>query len=71
MLDTTNTTKYKVCDICLDRKDCKKINKCDCSTCKLYDECPKKLRAVVRITLKCTQKCGHCCFASGQLRKLT
>ena len=55
--------KYTTCNICLEKK-CKATTeeKCDCSTCKIYDSCPRKLRAIIRVTLKCTQKCKHCCF---------
>lgn len=54
----------KPCDICLE-KECKAKNgpgTCNCETCAVREECPKKLRAVIRLTLKCTQTCEHCCF---------
>ena len=57
----------KACDICLD-KECKAkggVGSCDCANCAIYNECPKKLRATVRITLKCTQSCKHCCYSSS------
>lgn len=52
------------CDICLDEK-CGGKHTCNCSTCKMLAECPKFLRAVIRITNKCTQACSHCCFKSS------
>lgn len=57
--------KYnKPCDICLDEK-CAGTHTCNCSTCKSLKECPKFLRATIRITNKCTQTCSHCCFNSS------
>lgn len=52
------------CNICLDEK-CGGKHTCNCSTCKMLAECPKFLRAVIRITNKCTQSCSHCCFKSS------
>jgi len=55
----------KACDICLE-KECKAkggVGSCNCKTCKVYDQCNKKLRATIRITLKCTQSCKHCCYS--------
>ena len=53
------------CDICLE-KECKgNFGKCNCSKCKLASTCPKYLHATIRITNKCTQECGHCCFSSS------
>lgn len=52
------------CDICLDEK-CGGKHTCNCSTCKMLADCPKFLRAVIRITNKCTQTCSHCCFKSS------
>lgn len=55
----------KPCDICLE-KECKAkngIGSCNCETCSLKDKCPRKLSATVRITLKCTQACKHCCYS--------
>jgi hypothetical protein len=57
----------KPCDICLE-KECKSAHgegNCVCETCAVKDICPKKLRATIRITLKCTQSCRHCCFESS------
>lgn len=51
------------CEYCLD-DNCKK-KKCNCSTCKLANECFKILHPTIRITNKCTQKCSHCCFESS------
>jgi len=54
----------KPCDICLE-KECKAkggVGTCNCETCAVRKECPKKLSATIRITLKCTQSCSHCCF---------
>lgn len=53
--------KFPACDICLDEV-CNTDHKCNCSTCKSFNECPKRLSATIRITLKCTQSCSHCCF---------
>ena len=38
---------------------------CDCENCDKQDCCPRVLRPTIRITRKCTQKCGHCCFSCG------
>lgn len=54
---------FKPCDICLE-ETCKGAHTCNCSTCKVKDECYRKLSATIRITNKCTQKCIHCCFES-------
>jgi len=57
----------KTCDICLE-KECKAKNgvgTCNCETCAVQKECNRKLRATIRITLKCTQACKHCCFESS------
>jgi len=56
------------CEFCLDegKKGCHKATKgCDCTKCKLFNECTKKLRPTIRVTLKCTQACSHCCFESS------
>lgn len=57
------------CDICLDEK-CEGRRTCNCETCKVKDECPKfaGLRPTIRITTKCTQRCGHCCFSCSPKR---
>jgi hypothetical protein len=55
----------KPCDICLE-KECKAKNgvgTCNCKTCAVRKECPRKLHATIRITLKCTQSCSHCCYS--------
>lgn len=55
----------KPCDICLET-ECKAkggVGTCNCETCAVRKECPKKLHATIRITLKCTQSCEHCCFS--------
>ena len=52
------------CDICLE-EDCKGVHSCHCSTCELFSKCYRKLHPTIRITNKCTQKCGHCCFESS------
>lgn len=57
----------KPCDICLE-KECKAkggVGSCNCEKCAVRKECNKKLCATVRITLKCTQSCSHCCFKSS------
>lgn len=38
---------------------------CNCATCDKRKVCPRQLRPTVRITLKCTQQCRHCCYASS------
>lgn len=53
----------KPCDICIDEK-CEGRHDCHCNTCKLIDKCPRHLRPTIRITNRCTQECGHCCFKS-------
>ncbi len=50
------------CDICLDEK-CGGKRDCNCDTCKVKADCPRKLNATIRITTKCTQTCSHCCFS--------
>ena len=55
----------KPCDICLE-KECKAkggVGTCNCKTCAVRKECPRKLNATIRITLKCTQSCSHCCYS--------
>lgn len=52
------------CDVCLDEK-CGGKHTCNCKECKVRIECPKYLRAVIRITNRCTQECSHCCFNSS------
>ena len=59
----------KTCDICLE-EDCKGKHNCHCSTCELFTKCYRKLHPTVRITNKCTQKCGHCCFDSSPDSKI-
>lgn len=54
----------KPCDICLEEK-CEGRHDCHCDTCKVKDECYRKLRPTIRITNKCTQECDHCCFCSS------
>lgn len=56
----------KPCDICLDKK-CGGTETCNCETCASKDCCPKLMgpRPTIRITTKCTQSCGHCCWGSG------
>lgn len=54
----------KPCRICLE-KTCKAPNgkgSCNCETCTVKETCPRKLRATIRITKKCTQSCGYCCY---------
>lgn len=54
----------KPCEICLE-KECKAVGgygSCKCETCAVRNECPKKLQPTIRLTLKCTQVCKHCCF---------
>ena len=61
----------KPCDICLE-KVCKSAHgegNCNCETCAVRKECPKKLRATIRITLKCTQSCRHCCYESSPTKE--
>ncbi len=61
----------KPCDICLE-KVCKAkggVGTCDCKNCATRDTCPRKLRATIRITLKCTQACSHCCFESSPAKE--
>ena len=53
----------KPCDICLEEK-CEGRHDCHCDTCSLKSECYRQLHPTIRITNKCTQKCGHCCFSS-------
>lgn len=57
------------CDICLDQQ-CGGRKTCNCETCSAKDCCPKLmgLRPTIRITTKCTQTCGHCCFACSPQR---
>ena len=57
------------CDWCLDDK-CEKNGKCNCSECKLVNECYKFPRPTIRITNKCTQECTHCCFESSPKSKV-
>ena len=54
----------KPCDICLE-ETCEGRHDCHCDTCSLKDECYRKLHPTIRITNKCTQECGHCCFESS------
>ena len=54
----------KPCDICLEEK-CEGRHDCHCDTCSVKDECYRKLHPTIRITNKCTQECGHCCFESS------
>ena len=51
------------CDICLE-ENCKGAHNCHCETCSHISECYRVLHATIRITNKCTQKCGHCAFNS-------
>jgi hypothetical protein len=48
-------------------KDCDHC--CKGEDCKSYWECSKRPKATIRITTKCTQKCGHCCFDCSPDRK--
>lgn len=56
----------KPCEICLE-KECKAKGgrgSCDCENCSQNHCCPKlSLQPTIRITLKCTQSCSHCCFS--------
>lgn len=52
------------CDICLE-ETCKGAHNCHCESCTLADKCYRKLHATIRITNRCTQECGHCCFMSS------
>lgn len=56
--------KERRCDICLE-ETCGGKHDCDCGSCARYSECPRVLHPTVRITNRCTQKCGHCCFGSS------
>lgn len=56
--------KERRCDICID-ETCKGKRDCNCGSCARRSECPRVLRPTVRITNRCTQKCGHCCFKSS------
>jgi len=53
------------CDFCIE-EDCDGSRKgcCDCDNCDRVEECPRVLRPTIRITTRCTQKCGHCCYDS-------
>jgi len=50
------------CSICVEEQ-CGGKRTCNCETCSQQKECNKFLSATVRITTKCTQSCGHCCFS--------
>jgi hypothetical protein len=52
------------CAYCIE-ETCGGTYDCDCESCEKRDSCPKVLRPTVRITTRCTQACGHCCFRSG------
>lgn len=54
------------CSYCIEEEcgGCRK-GMCDCSSCKHVDECNKVLRPTIRITTRCTQACGHCCWGSS------
>ena len=59
---------YNRCDICLDeacRKAGKQPGTCNCKDCSNLSNCDKFLHATIRITNRCTQSCGHCCFSSN------
>mgnify|MGYP003297034118 CR=1 FL=1 len=62
-------TTYNRCRICI-KETCGGTHNCHCSTCDKLDECPKILRATIRITNKCTQECAHCCFRSSPKSKI-
>lgn len=52
------------CDICVDPAcEEKGGGGCHCDTCALATKCHRVLHPTIRITMKCTQTCGHCCFA--------
>ena len=58
------STMISPCDICLE-ETCKGAHNCHCESCTLADKCYRKLHATIRITNRCTQECGHCCFKSS------
>lgn len=51
------------CNICVD-PTCGGKRNCNCNNCVKKDSCYRfaGLKPTVRITRKCTQSCGHCCF---------
>lgn len=49
------------CDICLE-EICKGKHDCKCRSCNQLKECYRILHPTIRLTTKCTQECGHCCF---------
>lgn len=56
-----------VCDICLE-EICGGTHNCDCSVCDKRSTCYRVLTPTVRITTRCTQQCGHCCFECSPRR---
>lgn len=51
-----------ICDFCFNPdKNCE--HNCKGIDCANYSRCHRKLHEVIRITKKCTQSCGHCCFS--------
>lgn len=57
------------CDYCIE-EECggDRIGRCDCDHCDKLESCPKVLRPTIRITTRCTQACGHCCYGSSPKR---
>jgi len=52
------------CQFCIDPK-CERRKDCNCESCDKNDTCYRTLKPTVRITLKCTQSCSHCCWESS------
>jgi len=55
------------CAYCIE-EECGGTRSCNCETCDKRGVCPKVLRPTIRITTRCTQACGHCCFGSSPKR---
>jgi len=52
------------CKICVDT-NCGGKQNCNCDACSRRDTCYRRagIKPTIRITRKCTQTCGHCCFS--------